>query len=144
MNDNSRSEFILFIIWAQSLIAMLGSLFYSEIMHFVPCELCWYQRILMYPLVVIYGVALWKKDIRFALPGLFLSGIGICVSMYHYLVQKLPSLSEAGNSCGIVPCNGEYVNFFGFVTIPFQALIAFIVIFSLHTTILLKQRSKNL
>src|SRR5699024_11546405 len=66
-----------------------------------------------------------------ALPILF-------ISAYHYLLQKLPSLQEVGASCGIVPCNTEYVNYFGFITIPFLAGTAFIVIFTLHI-VLLKQ-----
>ena len=120
---NTREERLVFIIWAQSVIATLGSLFYSEGMGFVPCELCWFQRILMYPLVIIYGYAVYKKDIRYAFPGLLLSGIGILVSTYHYLVQQLPGLQEAGQGCGIIPCNMKYVEFLGFITIPFQALI---------------------
>ncbi|MRH44144.1 disulfide bond formation protein B [Aquibacillus halophilus] len=139
----NRKEQILFLIWAQSLVAMLGSLFFSEIMGFVPCELCWYQRILMYPLVVIYGYALIKKDINLGFPGFILSGIGIFVSGYHYLIQKLPMLSENGASCGIVPCNVEYINYLGFITIPFLALTAFIVIFSFHSMLLIQQRRRD-
>ncbi|WP_053220418.1 disulfide oxidoreductase [Virgibacillus senegalensis] len=141
--NQQTKENILLIIWGQALAAMLGSLFFSEFMGYEPCELCWYQRILMYPLVVIYGYAAVKKDIRLGLPGLILSGIGICVSTYHYLIQKLPSLHEAGEACGLVPCNGQYVNYFGFITIPFLALTAFIVIFVLHITLLLQQRRGN-
>lgn len=138
MKKSKTSETILLIIWIQALIATLGSLFYSEVMGFTPCELCWVQRIFMYPLVMIYGVAAFKKDLSIALPGLFLSGIGMFISAYHYLLQKLPSLQEVGASCGIVPCNTEYVNYFGFITIPFLAGTAFIVIFTLHI-VLLKQ-----
>lgn len=142
MGNSKSNETLLMIIWGQSFIALLGSLFYSEIMGYVPCELCWFQRILMYPLVIIYGVAAIRKDIFTALPGMILSGIGICVSVYHYLVQKLPALEDAGNSCGLVPCNAEYVNYFGFITIPFMAGIAFIVIFSLHIILMKQQGGK--
>lgn len=142
MGNSKSSETLLMLIWGQSLIALLGSLFYSEIMGYVPCELCWFQRILMYPLVIIYGVAAFKKDISIALPGLILSGVGMCVSVYHYLVQKLPALEEAGSSCGLVPCNAEYVNYFGFITIPFMAGIAFIVIFVLHIILMKQQGGK--
>jgi len=140
---NTREERLVFVIWAQSVIATLGSLFYSEGMGFIPCELCWYQRILMYPLVIIYGYAIYKKDIRYAFPGLLMSGIGILVSTYHYLVQQLPGLQEAGQGCGIVPCNMKYVEFLGFITIPFQALIAFLVIFSIHIVLIIKQRRES-
>lgn len=138
MKSSNFNENILLIIWIQALIATLGSLFYSEIMGFIPCELCWIQRIFMYPLVMIYGVAALKKNLSIALPGLFLSGIGMFISAYHYLLQKLPALHEAGGSCGIVPCNTQYVNYFGFITIPFLAGTAFIIIFTLHI-VLLKQ-----
>lgn len=136
MENAKRNETLLMIIWTQSLVAVLGSLFFSEILGYVPCELCWIQRILMYPLVIIYGTALIKKDTSIALPGLILSGIGMIVSIYHYMVQKVPALQEAGGSCGAVPCNTEYVNYFGFVTIPFLAGTAFIIIVILHILIL--------
>src|SRR5690625_6330489 len=138
MKKSKTSETILLIIWIQALIATLGSLFYSEVMGFTPCELCWVQRIFMYPLVMIYGVAAFKKDLSIALPGLFLSGIGMFISAYHYLLQKLPLLEAVGASFVIVSCDTEYVNYFGFITIPFLAGTAFIVIFTLHI-VLLKQ-----
>lgn len=136
-----KAENLLLLIWVQAFVAMAGSLFYSEAMGYVPCELCWYQRILMYPLVVIYGVAAIKKEISVALPGLILSGIGMCVSIYHYLVQKVPAFQEMGGACtGGVPCNVVYVNYFGFVTIPFLAGIAFMIIFVLHLLLLKEMR----
>lgn len=136
------NEAILLLIWGQALVALLGSLFYSEIIGYVPCDLCWVQRIFMYPLVIVYGVAALKKELSIALPGLILSGIGMFISLYHYLIQKLPALQETGGACTIVPCNFQYVNYFGFVTIPFLALIAFAIIFSLHI-VLLKQVRRN-
>ncbi|GGB51706.1 disulfide bond formation protein B [Virgibacillus dakarensis] len=142
MENSKSSETILLIIWGQAVIALAGSLFYSEVMGYVPCEFCWYQRILMYPLVIIYGAAAIKKDLSIALPGLILSGIGIFVSIYHYLIQKLPALQETGGSCGVIPCNTEYVNYLGFITIPFLAGVAFIVIFVLHMILLKQQRGK--
>lgn len=142
MENTKSTETLMMIIWAQSLIALLGSLFFSEVMGYIPCELCWIQRILMYPLVVIYGVAAFKKDISVALPGLILSGIGMFVSLFHYLVQKLPALQEAGGACGVVPCNTQYINYFGLMTIPFLAMVAFIVIFVLHI-IIMKKHGRN-
>ncbi|CDQ40699.1 MULTISPECIES: disulfide oxidoreductase [Virgibacillus] len=139
-NLSKKAENLLMLIWAQALIAMLGSLFFSEIIGYEPCELCWYQRILMYPLVIIYGIAAYKRNLSIALPGLFLSGIGALVSIYHYAVQKLPALQEAGGSCGTVPCNLTYIDYFGFITIPFLAGIAFIIIFVLHVILRKHQR----
>lgn len=72
-----NTENLLFFIWAIAVVATAGSLYYSEVLGYTPCELCWIQRIFMYPLVVVFGVAAVKKDTAVALPGLFLSGIGI-------------------------------------------------------------------
>lgn len=142
MHDSKKGETLIFLIWAQSLIAMLGSLFFSEIIGYVPCELCWYQRILMYPLVIIYGASMIKKDLSMSFPGLILSAIGIFVSIYHYLIQKLPALHDTVGACGIIPCTTQYVNYFGFITIPFLAGAAFIIIFVLHILLLKEIRGK--
>ncbi len=141
-NEMKKQEQLLFLIWAQAVIATAGSLYYSEVMGYVPCELCWVQRIFMYPLVVIYGFALFKKNVDIAIPGLLMSGIGMFISTYHYLIQKLPALQEAGDACGVVPCNLQYVNYFGFITIPFLAGVAFIVIFVLHMMLWKQSRRK--
>ena len=106
---------------------MLGSLYYSEIAGFVPCTLCWYQRILMYPLTLITLVGILKQDGN--LPGYVLpfSILGMGVSTYHYLIQ----LGVVGHSaaCTVgVPCGLRWVNYFGFVTIPLLALTAFVLI----------------
>ncbi|MYL51173.1 disulfide bond formation protein B [Halobacillus litoralis] len=131
-------ETALFLLWATSLVATVGSLFFSEVLGYAPCELCWYQRILMYPLVLIYGTALWKKKWDVAFPGIIMSGMGMFVSIYHYMLQKIPSLSAA-DTCGLVPCNGQYINVFGFVTIPFLAGTAFIIIFIIHLFVVVKK-----
>lgn len=133
---NQNQEWIWLFIWGITIVSTLGSLFYSEILHFVPCELCWVQRILMYPLVIIYGVATMQRNVSIALPGLILSIIGVCVSTYHYLLQKLPALQAAGASCGDVPCNLQYANYFGFITIPFLAGLAFLLIIGSHIILL--------
>lgn len=128
MKKDNR-ENILFIAWAASIIAMFGSLFFSEIKHYEPCTLCWYQRIIMYPFTILIGIALIKKDYWISFYTMILSGIGIAISTYHYLLQKVPLLSDHAASCGRIPCTGQYINWFGFITIPFLALTAFIIIF---------------
>src|SRR5690625_2490000 len=110
MENTKSSETLMMLVWAIALLAMMGSVFYSEIMGYEPCELCWVQRILMYPLVVIYGVAALKKNVSIALPGLILSGIGMFVSIYHYMIQKLTVLQASGGISGVVPCIMDYVN----------------------------------
>ncbi|MBA4535607.1 disulfide bond formation protein B [Bacillus aquiflavi] len=128
MNKDVRESF-LFIPWAVSVIAMFGSLYFSEILQYEPCELCWYQRILMYPLVLLLGIAVIKKDDKIASYSLWMSGIGGLISLYHYLIQKVPFFADRALSCGRIPCTGQYINWLGFITIPFLALVAFIIIF---------------
>lgn len=110
-----------------AVVALLGSLYYSEIAHFPPCTLCWYQRILMYPLTVIILVGIIKADEYLPNYVLPLSMMGICVSTYHYLIEwgifPTPAACE-----GTIPCNIRWVNYLGFITIPFMALTAFIMI----------------
>ena len=124
----------LYAAWVVALVATLGSLYFSEVRSFVPCTLCWYQRILMYPLVVVLGVASWRFDTSARAYVLPLSILGIFVSTFHYLEQTIPGFGvEALCSAG-VPCSGRYINWFGFVTIPFLAGIAFLLITVLLAT----------
>jgi disulfide bond formation protein DsbB len=115
--------------WVVALVATLGSLYFSEVREFIPCTYCWYQRILMYPLVIILGIAAVRKDYGQALYVLPLSILGIGMSAYHYTLQKTDLFqSGSGDGCGIIPCTTEYINWLGFITIPFLALIAFSLI----------------
>ncbi|WP_042224190.1 disulfide oxidoreductase [Oceanobacillus manasiensis] len=118
----------LLFAWIVSITAMGGSLFFSERMGFIPCTLCWYQRILMYPLVIFLGIAFYRNDRKIYKYILPMSVIGMIVSSYHYALQKIPSLDEFSTCTSGVPCSGQYINWFGFVTIPFLALIAFTLI----------------
>ena len=119
--------------WVVSLVATLGSLYFSEIRGFIPCELCWYQRILMYPLALILGIGTFQNDSsvkRFVLP---LAIIGWGISLFHYLEQKVPGFAAIKPCKSGVPCSAEYINWLGFITIPFLALTAFslIIVFML-------------
>ncbi|CAM3509424.1 disulfide oxidoreductase [Aeromicrobium ponti] len=127
--QKDRRENLLFTAWAVSILAMFGSLYFSEIREYEPCELCWYQRIMMYPLAVILGLAVIKKDYRISLYTMVLSAVGAGTSIYHYSIQKISFMAEHAATCGRVPCTGQYINWFGFISIPFLALIAFIIIF---------------
>jgi disulfide bond formation protein DsbB len=113
--------------WGISLLAMLGSLYLSEIVDFLPCLLCWYQRIAMYPLVFVLGVGLLRRDPgvwRFALP---LPVIGFAIAAYHVTIQWMPNLDVVSCSVG-APCTGRYVAVFGFISIPTMAAAAFLLI----------------
>ncbi|GIO05041.1 disulfide oxidoreductase [Brevibacillus reuszeri] len=142
MKREQVAEQAMFFSWGISLIATAGSLFFSEVLKYIPCDLCWYQRILMYPLIILLGIASAKKDYKMSMYALVLSLIGGGISLYHYLVQKVPALHDLGNACGIVPCNTDYINWFGFITIPFLALIAFTLI-SILQVIVMKNTKEN-
>ena len=125
---SKKEENGLLFIWIVSAVATLGSLYFSEIRHYDPCKLCWVQRIFMYPIVIMTTVALIQKNARIAVTTAVFSVIGGCISLYHYGIQKLSFLAENAPSCGAVSCTGQYINWLGFITIPFLALTAFILI----------------
>ncbi|MBD7908972.1 disulfide oxidoreductase [Sporosarcina gallistercoris] len=125
---NKRVENLLLLIWTIAFVATLGSLYYSEVKGFTPCLYCWYQRILMYPIVLIAGIALIQKNGRIWLTTAAFSIIGACLSGYHYTIQKFSFFQERAGTCGDVPCTAQYVNYLGFITIPFMAFIAFVLI----------------
>ena len=124
-----RLENGLIFISIVSLVATLGSLYFSQIRGFEPCTLCWYQRILMYPIILISAIGLFQKNANIALTTAVFAFIGGGISLYHYGIQKLAFLSDSAPACGLVPCTGQYINYLGFITIPFLALIAFLLIF---------------
>ncbi len=120
----ARTTFLLaFLI---SLAGTLLSLFYSEIIGYAPCELCWYQRIALYPLVVLFGMQLWAKEKSRALflSGMMLSGAGLLVSAYQYLATEFfpGALACAASE---VSCAKLYFTSFGYITIPMMALTSF-------------------
>lgn len=118
----------LYFAWVVSLVATGGSLFLSEVMHYIPCNLCWFQRIFMYPLVLLLGRAALRDDRGMAGYALPLSVIGGLFSLYHYMEQKVPGMAGIMPCRSGVPCNEDYLDWFGFITIPLLALIAFVLI----------------
>lgn len=118
-------QYILYIAFAQALVAMLGSLFFSEILKFPPCILCWYQRIALYPLVVILAVGILRRDKKVYEYVLPLSIIGWIIAVYHNLLYyKILPESVAPCTQGI-SCTTKQIELFGLVTIPLMALGAF-------------------
>jgi disulfide bond formation protein DsbB len=127
---------LLFAAWALATLSTAGSLFFSTVMDFAPCVLCWYQRIALFPLVVILARGLFPFDrgvVRYALP---LAILGWIVAAYHNLVyagvvpENLQPCSKG------VSCTEEYIELFGFLSIPMMALLGFTVLvgmlFTLH------------
>ncbi|MFD1848928.1 disulfide oxidoreductase [Oceanobacillus bengalensis] len=133
MSEINSKQLFLYFSWIVSVVATLGSLYFSEIRGFIPCELCWYQRILMYPLALMLGIASFNSDStvkKYVLP---MAVIGWFISLFHYMQQKIPGFAAIKPCTSGVPCNMQYINWFGFITIPFLALTAFtlIIIFML-------------
>ncbi|MDP8932068.1 MAG: disulfide bond formation protein B [Actinomycetota bacterium] len=118
------------LAWLVAATATLGSLYYSEVAGLIPCELCWYQRIAMYPLAVVLGVAALRGDLRARAYALPLSIAGLVLAAYHYWLQLKPGRGPSVCSAD-VPCSAMLVREFGFVSIPFMAACGFAAITAL-------------
>lgn len=118
----------LLVAFVVSLLATAGSLIYSDVIGYQPCKFCWFQRIFMYPQVLLMGIALWKKDQGMKLYGLVMSVIGAAIALFHYTGQlgltPLPC-SAVGIS---VSCSERFVLELGYITIPMMAFSAFALI----------------
>jgi len=119
------------LIFLISLLATFGSLIFSEVLRWNPCKLCWFQRIFMYPQVLIAAIAISKKDKNAYVYHRFLSLFGFFIALFHYLIQRQ---LISGIDCNLVSSSSNCVkiNFYaGFVSIPFMSLLAFLLIFIL-------------
>src|SRR5699024_11126886 len=132
-----RRKLYVQLLFFTSLIATMGSLYFSEVRQYVPCEFCWYQRILMYPIVIISFIALVRQDFNakdyiraLSIPGILMGG-------YHYALQKVSLLGDGMAACKGVSCTVQYINWLGFITIPLLSFIAFTLILIL--TFLIKK-----
>jgi disulfide bond formation protein DsbB len=115
--------------FAAAAAATAGSLFFSEGLGWIPCELCWYQRIAMYPIALILLIGLWRGDRAVMLYVLPPAVIGFGIALYHYLMVML--IIPPAACSGAVPCSIDYINLSGalsFIKIPFLALTAFALI----------------
>ena len=124
------------LAWSAATLAMAGSLYFSEIANFPPCTLCWYQRIAMYPLVLILGIAAIRRDIGIRVYAIPLAAIGAAISLYHYVLEWFPEIDTGACVVG-TPCTVVWFREFGFISIPFLALVAFLLII---TFLLIPQR----
>ncbi len=125
-----------------ALLAMSGSLYFSDIALYKPCVLCWYQRILMYPQVALLLVSLIQRTRTITAHILTLSGIGAVIAAFHYYEQITNTQIVP---CGIVgmsaSCSEKFFMQFGYITIPMMALTAFVMIILLM--IMSKCATKN-
>tara|TARA_Y100001954_G_scaffold101146_1_gene110089 strand:+ start:528 stop:962 length:435 start_codon:yes stop_codon:yes gene_type:complete len=125
ISDNQNSWSLIFGAWLISCLSMGGSLFFSEVMEFPPCILCWYQRIAMYPLVVIFMVGLFplsKEVFKYSAPFV---ALGWLIALWHNLLH-LGIIKEDLSPCREgVSCSTVYINWMGFITIPLLSFVAF-------------------
>ncbi len=117
-----------YIAWTIALFSLIGSLYFSEVLGFAPCILCWFQRVAIYPLVLLIPVGILLKDKKLASYILPLSVAGLLVSIYQNLLYY-KVIPEAFAPCKIgVSCTTKYVEYFGFLTIPLLSLLSLIAI----------------
>ncbi|MEX0749067.1 MAG: disulfide bond formation protein B [Candidatus Saccharimonadales bacterium] len=130
--DKVRQLTVTPLFWLQaaffiSLSAALGSIILSNVLDFLPCELCWWQRAFMYPLPFIFGAALAQKKTDVFWYGMPLVIVGAAVALYHYVLQMSPQVSSVC-SASLVSCTEKQIELLGFMTIPFGSLLAFGVV----------------
>jgi len=133
------SRFLLFAAFIVAAIAMAGSLYFSEARLFQPCKYCWYQRILMYPLVLIFAIAAIRNDRSIIIYTLPLTLIGAGYGIFHYALQKGFIPQDAG--CAVL-CDHAWINWAGFITIPFLSATAFIIILLLSLATIFSKRQE--
>lgn len=116
-----------YIALSAAWVATSGSLFMSEVLRWTPCVMCWYQRILMYPLAILIAIGILRRDQALYIYVLPFSVFGAGVALYHYLLTKTTFLPPPPCVAGI-PCTEDYLNWFGFINVPFLSLTAFLII----------------
>lgn len=128
MRTVSESALVLAAIVAVG--ATLGSLYFSEVAHFTPCKLCWWQRVAMFPLSIVLSIAALKRDRGVRWYVLPVAALGLCVSVYHYTIEWFPTLEKT--SCALeAPCTQVWFRAFGFSSLAFMAGCGFIAIITL-------------
>lgn len=114
------------LAWIIAVVTTLGSLYYSRVQGFLPCELCWYQRICIYPFAVILGIAVWRRDGPVRVYAIPVFVVGIVISAYHAWIQAYPPSTGTSFCTTEAPCTTRFVWEFGFVSLPFMALSALV------------------
>ena len=120
------------LVAAIAAASMAGSLYFSEVAHYAPCTLCWYQRIAMYSVAVIAVVAAVRRDRSIRVYVVVLASIGAVISTYHWFLERFPSL-DTGACSASIPCELIWFEKFGFVTLAFMAWCGFVSIITLST-----------
>ena len=118
----------LYCAWVIALVGMMFSLYFGEILKWPLCPLCWYQRIALFPLAILLGVAAYREDRGFAGYALWLTALGELFALYQVLERYFPSL-RTNAICGqAASCSEVGFELFGFITLPFLSALAFALI----------------
>jgi disulfide bond formation protein DsbB len=133
----------LLVAWIVAIVTTSGSLYYSLHAGFIPCELCWYQRIAMYPLVVVLGVGWLRGDGKAWITALPFVVVGVPLALYHWLVERVPSFAESSSCSAFAPCTAPYFEKLGFVTLAWMSLSSFLLIGTLLALFVTAQRSEG-
>lgn len=128
---NRTQQYALLLAWVIAIVAMISTLYASEILNMPVCHLCWYQRICMYPLVIILGMACYREDLTIVSYLLPFPVLGALFALYQYLEQMIPGFAPIG-LCGTGPsCMDTPFQWLGFITFPLLSLLANVFIFVL-------------
>jgi len=119
---------LIFLAWVVVTSATLGSLFFSEIMKVPVCSLCWYQRITMYPMVIILAMGLFPYDPKVARYGAALAGVGWLIALFHVLLVAGIIPEKAQPCVQGIPCSETHIALLGFLSIPIMSLLTFTLI----------------
>ena len=133
---NILSTWALWKGFGLTLLATAFTLYYSDVLGFIPCGLCWFERIFLYPQVVLFGIALWKRDFSVATYSIALSMCGAVIALYHHFIQMGGSELLPCPASGAGDCAQRIVFEFGYITFPLMAcsLFVFLVVSMWITT----------
>jgi disulfide bond formation protein DsbB len=131
---------LLLAAWVVAIVTTAGSLYYSLHAGYVPCELCWYQRIVMYPLVVVLGVGWLRGDRKAWITAAPFVVVGAPLSLYHWLVERVPAFAESSSCSAFAPCTAPYFEKYGYITLAWMCLSSFLLIGMLLVLSVVAQR----
>ncbi|MCH9630276.1 MAG: Disulfide bond formation protein C [Chlamydiia bacterium] len=126
-----KQKICLYVSWLLSALAFIGSIYYSEIKHYYPCTLCWYQRISLYPLVIILGVAFFKQVYDVFAYAIAFPAFGLFFSMYHIAIQQIKGFAPLHLCSSFISCSAILDAGLGFITIPMLSFATNLAIFIL-------------
>ena len=121
-------DYGLYIAWVVTILGIVGSLYFSEVKGFIPCILCWYQRIALYPLAILLPIGILRRDKNVFWYTWPLAAVGLLIALYQNLLYYGVIPEKLAPCVNGVSCTTKYINYFGFVSIPLLALVAFVVI----------------